>query len=166
MDNNNQNPNQTPNPNGYTNFNNYQPQTPPQGTAPVPPQGVPPVPPQRQYAPQYGYQPVPQENKNKSLVLGIISIVLSAIGCCGCAFFSTIPSAILGLIGVIRNKKSVVSWIGLVLGVLFSIVWIAYFVYAFSNPEVLREILSNAYDEDTVQMLMDSIYGFIMSRIG
>ena len=163
MDNNNQN-------NGYTNFNNYQP-TPGNQQQPAPqPNQVPPTqqPPQMPYQ-QYPYQAAPvQEKNNKGLVLGIISIVLSAIGCCGCAFFTTIPGAICGLIGVIRNKKSVVSWIGLVLGVLFSIAWVAYFVYVFSNPDLLREILeqSGTYDQETIEMLLDTLYGILVSRLG
>lgn len=159
MDNNNQN-------NGYTNFNNYQP-TPEnqQQSAPQPNQ----VPPQMPYQQPYPYQTAPvQEKNNKGLVLGIISIVLSAIGCFGCAFFTTVPAAILGLIGVIRNKKSVVSWIGLVLGVLASIAWIAYFVYVFSNPDMLREVYeqSGIYSEEQIEMMMDALYGILVNRLG
>lgn len=156
MDNQNNQNNQNPQ-NGYTNFNNYQPQPNQDGQQqpPVYPQGQPM---QMPYQPQMPYQAAVQpEQKNKSLALGIISIVLSAISVCGCSFFTSVPGAILGIIGVVRNKKSVVSWIGLVLGVVASICWIAYMVYMFSNPDQMRSLLEQAYGEDTADQLMQSL---------
>lgn len=161
MDNNNQNNTQNNGQNGYTNFNNYQPSEAPQtpGTPSQQPnsyqppaQGTPqPNPYQQPYQP-YPYQAV-QPNKNRSLVLGIISIVLDCLSYCF-AYFA-FAGAIVGLVGVIRNKKSVVSWIGFILGVLISIGVIVLLVYAFTHPEFLRAMFEQAgYDQELIDEMM------------
>lgn len=137
------------NQNGYTNFNNYQPTPDQNAQQPVNPQGQP---------VQMPYQTAVQpEQKNKSMVLGIISIVLSVISVCGCIFFTSVPGAILGIIGVVRNKKSVVSWIGMILGIVASVCWIAYMVYMFTHPDVMRQLFETAYGKDTADQLMQSL---------
>ena len=170
--------NQNNQQNGYTNFNNYQPTTPPptpDGTQPTQQPGYPQQTPYQQPMqqgyqpqsyqqagyPQYPYQVPVQNTENKGTVLGIISIVLCCLSCCF-AYLASVPAAILGLIGVIRNKKSVVSWIGLVLGVLLSIAWIAAAVYIMSNPDQTRELLTEAYGEDFANQMLESLYGFII----
>ncbi len=170
--------NQNNQQNGYTNFNNYQPTTPPpspDGTQPTQSAQQPGYPQQTPYQqtpyqqpgyqpqgyPQYPYQVPVQDNQNKGTVLGIISIVLCCLSCC-CAYLASVPAAILGLIGVIRNKKSVVSWIGLVLGVLLSIAWIAAAAYIMSNPDQMRELLTEAYGEDFANQMLESLYGFVV----
>lgn len=158
--------NQNNGQNGYTNFNNYQPTDPNQNANPSPDQNIPPQQPAQGYqAPQgnpyqqqnqyqqYPYQAV-QPQENRGLALGIISIVLDCLTCCFA--YTAFAGAILGLVGVIRNKKSVVSWIGLILGALLSIAVIIYLVYAFTHPEFLRSILeqSGLYDQETLDEMM------------
>lgn len=173
MDNQNNQNNQQ---NGYTNFNNYQPnpaQTPQPQTYQAPPAGyqTPPTGYQQQGYQQQGYQQYPyqvpvQENANKGLALGIISIVLTALSCC-CLYFTSVPAAILGLIGVIRNKKSIPSWIGLILAVLATIAWIGFTIYYIqlvqNDPDQLRQILTDAYGEDMANQLLQQMQGFIVS---
>ena len=105
------------------------------------------------------------EQKNKSKALGIISIILSVISVCGCSFFSAVPGAILGLIGVIRNKKSVVSWVGLGLGVIASVCWIAYMVYMFTHPDTMRQLLESAYGEDFTDQLMQGLEYIVLHQV-
>ena len=97
--------------NGYTNFNGYQPTaTPDPNAAPQQPfNAMPNQQPTYQYqqTPYNPYQvPVQQQSNHKSLVLGILAIVLPIISC---TYLSPV-GLILGLIGVIRNKKSAVSF--------------------------------------------------------
>ena len=111
--------------NNYTNFNGYQPAGTPDPNA-VPQQPVQQPFQQQPYqqVPMYGtnqqipynpYQvPVQQESKHKSIVLGILSIVIPIISY---TYLSPI-GLILAIIGVIRNKKSAVSWVGLVISLL------------------------------------------------
>jgi hypothetical protein len=168
--------------NGYTNFNNYQPpvnntpsdnadtsvnnqsQQPPQYGY-QPPQGNP-------YQQQIPYQPYPyqpnpnQQKQDHSLVLGLVSIGVDLLcGCC-CGFLTFI-GAIVGLIGVINNKKSVPSWIGLILGVLMTIGYVIYFVYAFTHPEFLRSLFeqSGLYDQETINEMMKLFETIILNKI-
>ncbi len=159
MDNNNQTNNQIPEQNnaqnGYTNFNNYQPQTPPQGT---------PVPPQTAYAPQYPYQTAPVQQQKSGTGFGIGGIVLGCIGCC--CFPFGIVGIILSIIGVVRDKKSVVSWIGLVLSVIATILSIIYWgsiISIMQDPEATRQIYeeSGLYTEEQIEAMMESLYGFV-----
>lgn len=165
MDNNNQTPNQN-NQNGYTNFNNYQQPTPPQDNSAVPPQTNPYQ--QTPYAaPQFAYQTAPQQKSSTGF--GVASIILGCIGCC-CAPFS-IVGAILGIVGIVRNKKSVACWIGLVLCVIATIVSIAYWGYIFNtmqDPDAVRQIYedSGLYTEEQIEAMMDSLYGIIMRHFG
>ncbi len=165
MDNNNQNPNQNPKPNGYTNFNNYQPSTPPQDNAPVPPQGNPQFNPYQQPA----YAVSPQQPQKSGTGFGIAAIVLGCIGCC-CFPFGII-GAILGIVGVVRDKKSVVSWIGIVLCVIATIAsaiyWFSIFHLIATDPDAVRQIYedSGIYTEEQIEAMMDSLYGFIISRL-
>ncbi len=165
----------------YTNFNNYQqpsqPQndpTPNNGTVPtytVPPQqGT--TPPQQQYI--YQGMPVEQQPKHKgtSMALGIISIVLCVLGiCCGCATIFGIAmivvGLILGIVGVVLNKKSAVSWVGLVMSAIFLILGALIYAVIMSNPEAVREILeeSGIYSDQMIEEYMDALYGFIVSKL-
>ena len=147
------------NQNGYTNFNGYQPaptptQQPqqPQYQQPVyqnPVQAYP-----NQQVPYNPYQvPVQQEPKHKSIVLGILAIVLPIISC---TYLSPV-GLIFGLIGVIRNKKSVVSWIGLVISILlFALLCFA--IYLVLNPDEYRAFLemSGVYSEEQIDQLLRS----------
>ena len=151
------------NQNGYTNFNGYQPTpTPAQNQQ----QPVNPMPTQQpnmyQQIPYNPYQvPVQQGNKHKSLVLGILAIALPIISC---SYLSPI-GLILGLIGVIRNKKSAVSWVGLVISLLF-VALLCLVIYLAVNPDRYRSFLemSGAYSEEQIDEMMRSIYGFIVMQ--
>ena len=157
------------NQNEYTNFNGYQ-------AAPTPEQQpvVNPVQPvQQQYNPyQQPYAPVQQtqynpyqqplqtEKKHKSLVLGIFAIILPSISC---TYLSPI-GLILGLIGVIRNKKSAVSWVGLVISLL-ACLYLGVVIYFISDPDRCRTLLesSGMYTDEQINELLGPLYGFIVS---
>ena len=154
------------NQNGYTNFNGYQaPQPPVQQPTAVPDpnaQQIPYQPVGYQQVPYNPYQvPVQQGNKNKSLVLGILSIIIPIISC---SYLSPI-GLILGLIGVIRNKKSAVSWVGLVISLLLCI-FLGFVIYLVVNPDTYRAFLqqSGAYTDAQIDEMLGQIYGFIVSR--
>lgn len=96
------------------------------GYGPPPGGGYPPPPPggSGYGAPPPGYGP-PSSGGNGPIIMGIIGIV--------CWFCCPPASIALGLIGQSQAKKSgqsvtlsVVAWIG---GVVFSILWIAYWIY-------------------------------------
>ena len=154
------------NQNGYTNFNGYQ-------TTPTPEQQPMQQPMQQPYQQPIMQQPmqqvpynpyqvtVQQESKHKSLVLGILSIVIPIISC---TYLSPI-GLILGLIGVIRNKKSAVSWVGLVISILLTI-FLAFVIYLLINPDRYRDFLasSGVYSDEQINELMKQIYGLIVSR--
>ena len=145
------NQNNQNNQNGYTNFNGYQEQ-------PAPVQ----QPVQPAQSPYNPYQvPVQQESKHKSLVLGILSIIIPIISC---SYFSPI-GLILGLIGVIRNKKSAVSWVGLVISILLTM-FLAFVIYLIVNPDKYRAFLesSGVYSQEQIDELVGQIGGFIVSR--
>ena len=173
---NNQNNNTENNQSGYTNFNNYQ-QPAGNQSEEQQPQGAPLQNPYQQtqqpnqipyqQSPYQPYAPVQTEEKNKSMVLGIIAIVLDCLSCC-CSFFTSFIGAILGLVGVIRNKKSVVSWIGLILGVVITIGWVCYMIYILSNPELMRSILeeSGLYSDEFINEYMQMFETIIMGFIG
>ena len=157
------------NQNEYTNFNGYQ-------AAPTPEQQpvVNPVQPvqqqhnpyQQPYAPvqqtQYNpyQQPLQTEKKHKSLVLGIFAIILPIISC---TYLSPI-GLILGLIGVIRNKKSAVSWVGLVISLL-ACLYLGVVIYFISDPDRCRTLLesSGMYTDEQINELLGPLYGFIVS---
>ncbi len=156
--------------NNYTNFNGYQ--TPPT-TDPnaVPQQQVPQQPQQSPYQqtpymyganqqiPYNPYQvPVQQESKHKSIVLGILSIIIPIISC---TYLSPI-GLILAIIGVIRNKKSVVSWIGLVISLL-ALAFLAFVIYLILNPDEYRAFLemSGQYSQEEIDALVSQLPGFI-----
>ena len=154
------------NQNGYTNFNGYQEQPAPV-QQPVPPTQSPYAQPVQQpygaqQVPYNPYQvPVQQESKHKSLVLGILSIIIPIISC---SYFSPI-GLILGLIGVIRNKKSAVSWVGLIISILLTM-FLAFVIYLIVNPDKYRAFLesSGVYSQEQIDELVGQIGGFIVSR--
>ena len=150
------------NQNGYTNFNGYQESQQPEA-APVTPAEQPTIQPNvYQQTPYNPYQTtVQQETKHKSLVLGILSIVLPIISC---TYLSPV-GIILGLIGVIRNKKSAVSWVGLVISVLL-LIYLAFSLYLYFNPDVTRSILeSSGMNQGEVDDFMNSFFAYISSRL-
>ena len=148
------------NQNNYTNFNGYQP-------APTPDQQPVQQPIQQPVSPyqQVPYNPyqttVQQESKHKSMVLGILAIVIPIISC---TYLSPI-GFILGLIGVIRNKKSVVSWIGLVISLL-ACFYLAAVIYFLVDPDRCRSLLqsSGMYSDAQIDEMLRTLYGLIVSR--
>ena len=146
------------NQNEYTNFNGYQ-------APPTPQQQPVQQPVQPQYAPvqQVPYNPyqatVQTEKKHKSLVLGILSIVIPIISC---TYLSPI-GLILGLIGVIRNKKSVVSWIGLAISLL-ACAYLGLVIYFLVDPDRCRTLLqsSGMYSDAQIDEMLRTLYGFIV----
>ena len=158
--------NQNNQQNGYTNFNGYQaPQPPVQQPTPVPNPTVQQNPYQQpvnyQQVPYNPYQvPVQQEKKHKSIVLGILAIVLPIISC---SYLSPV-GLILGLVGVIRNKKSVVSWIGLAISILLAI-FLCFVIYLAVDPDRYRAFLesSGVYTDEQIDATLRQIYGFIVS---
>ena len=137
------------NQNEYTNFNGYQ--------APPTPQQQP-----VQQVPYNPYQATVQtEKKHKSLVLGILSIVIPIISC---TYLSPI-GLILGLIGVIRNKKSVVSWIGLAISLL-ACAYLGLVIYFLVDPDRCRTLLqsSGMYSDAQIDEMLRTLYGFIVSK--
>jgi len=159
--------NQNNQQNGYTNFNGYQP-APETNNVPGAQQ---PIQQPYQQPVQYGanqqipynpYQvPVQQENKHKSIVLGILSIIIPLISC---TYLSPI-GLILGLIGVIRNKKSVVSWIGLVISIICS-AFLCFVIYLILNPDQYRAFLesSGVYTDAQIDALVGQLTGFIAAK--
>ena len=162
--------------NNYTNFNGYQPTPTPDPNA-VPQQPVQqpiqqPVQQQpiqqtpymygaNQQLPYNPYQvPVQQESKHKSIVLGILSIVIPIISC---TYLSPI-GLILAIIGVIRNKKSAVSWVGLVISLLCC-AFLAFVIYLIVNPDEYRAFLemSGQYSDAEIDEMIRQITGFIVS---
>ena len=154
------------NQNGYTNFNGYQaPQAPVQQPNavpnPTPIQQNPYQPVNYQQTAYNPYQvPVQQPNKHKSLVLGILAIVIPIISC---SYLSPI-GLILGLIGVIRNKKSAVSWVGLVISILL-VAFLCFVIYLAIDPDRYRAFLesSGVYSDEQIDATLRQIYGFIVS---
>jgi hypothetical protein len=153
------------NNNSYTNFNAYpasgtpDPNTVPQQPVQQPVQQQPYAYGSNQQIPYNPYQvPVQQESKHKSLVLGILSIVIPIISC---TYLSPI-GLILAIIGVIRNKKSAVSWVGLVISLL-CVAFLAFVIYLIVNPDEYRAFLemSGAYSDEQIDELMRQITGFI-----
>lgn len=176
--------------NGYTNFNNYQPAaaTDPEATTVldasaqqpqqipyqnVTPQQMPYQAPQQMpyqnvssqqmpYAQQMPYNPyatqIQPEKKHKSLVLGILAIVIPIISC---SYLSPV-GLILALIGVIRNKKSAVSWVGLVISILLC-AFLGLVLYFIFNPDEYRAFLemSGAYTQEEIDAMVRQITGFI-----
>jgi len=153
--------------NGYTNFNGYQPTaTPDPNAAPQqqPFNAVPNQQPNYQYQqmPYNPYQvPVQQQSNHKSLVLGILAIVLPIISC---TYLSPV-GFILGLIGVIRNKKSAVSWVGLVISILL-FMFLCFAIYLALHPDNYKSLLqmSGQYSDAEIDELLGQLYGFITAR--
>ncbi len=150
------------NQNGYTNFNGYQP-SPNPTQQPVQKQPVQqPYQQPYQQIPYNPYQvPLQQETKHKSIVLGILAIVLPIISC---SYLSPV-GLILALIGVIRNKKSAVSWVGLAISVIM-FAFLCFVIYLALNPDRYRAFLemSGAYSDEQIDQLMKNLYGLIVMR--
>ena len=155
------------NQNGYTNFNGYQP-SPNPTQQPIQQQPVQQQPVQQPY--QQPYQQIPynpyqvplqQETKHKSIVLGILAIVLPIISC---SYLSPV-GLILALIGVIRNKKSADSWVGLAISVIM-FAFLCFVIYLALNPDRYRSFLemSGAYSDEQIDQLMKNLYGLIVMR--
>ncbi len=144
MDNQN-NPNNQNEQNGYTNFNNYQPNADQNAQPPMPPQqGQSPVPPQIPYQ-----APIVQE-KDNSNTMGILSILFSAASLFICPYIFGAAGIILGIVGVSKKKNSVVSWIGLVLGIISIIINIIWNIYMASHPEITQQMFDNLLNSSIV----------------
>lgn len=142
MDNQNNPNNQTP-PNdqnqqeGYTNFNNYQPNAGQNAQPPMPPQPGQQIP--------YQAQPIAAQ-KDNSTTMGVLSIVFSALSLFICPYIFGAVGVVLGIVGVSKKKNSVVSWIGLVLGIVALIINIVWAVYQATHPEIQQQMLNNLSD--------------------
>lgn len=144
MDNQN-NPNNQNQQNGYTDFNNYQPANGQNAQPPVPPQpGQQPIPPQAGQMP-YQAQPVVQQ-KDNSTTMGVLSIVFSAVSLFVCPYILGAAGVVLGIVGISKKKNSVVSWIGLILGIIALIINIAWTIYSAAHPEIQQQALQNLTD--------------------
>jgi len=81
-----------------------------------------------------------------------------------CTYLSPI-GLILGLIGVIRNKKSVVSWVGLVISIICS-AFLCFVIYLILNPDQYRAFLesSGVYTDAQIDALVGQLTGFIAAK--
>lgn len=136
--------------NGYTNFNNYKPKTHKNNnsSATSQTQGNSTQQQNTYQSPTYAYQapsqntPYQQKSDNSNL-FGIISIILDLplfIICCGCGLLP-LTGSIVGLLGVIKDKKSVASWFGLIIGIILTLCYMAYLVYVATHPDFLSSII-------------------------
>ena len=158
--------------NNYTNFNGYQPAGTPDPNA-VPQQPVqqpvqqPPMYGSNQQIPYNPYQvPVQQESKHKSIVLGILSIVIPIISC---TYLSPI-GLILAIMGVRCNQESAVCGGGRVISLPFcaSLAVVIYILsLGYTNPDQLRTLLesSGAYTDEQIEELMGQFTAFIISAL-
>lgn len=127
-------------PDGYKNFNEYQPQEIPQ------PQNAGSQIPQPQTLPQGYYAPVqPQQTSNTN---GILSIVLGLFGCC-CYGLPAVAGLILGIIGVKNNKSDTLSIVGLVISGLAIACWIYSIVVLALNWDFYMETCKELMEQMT-----------------
>ena len=81
--------------------------------------------------------PVQQQTPQQTAKgLGSLSIMLGLFGCC--AFPATAVGLTLGILGVIRDKNSIESIVGIVLNAAVLFMWVYSFIVLAANPETMQ----------------------------